>query len=1343
LTQQACQAGLQPQAVADHNRAMIEQARTTLEQVDKYLDATPARLDSKQIYSAIFDKSPFALTLTRMPEGTLVDVNNAFLELFGFNRDDVIGKTSPELAITDAESRSQVAALLAKDGFVKEFDCTRRTKSGSEVFLSLSLDWVVISGEKFILTTIRDITAEKVADQACIESLSIAQQERKRLSAMMEALPIGVAIVDEKGGNIQANRAFEELWGSPRPPADGVSDYQAYQAWWVDSGLPVMPEEWASAQAVQHAKTVIGQVMKIKKFDGTLAFVHNSAAPITDQYGKVIGCAVAIQDITSLKSHEDEIYQLNRTLKALSSSNQAMLRAANEQDYLNEVCRIIIEDCGFKLAWIGYAENDKKKSVRPVASAGFDQGYLDQLNITWADTERGRGPTGIAIRTQKPCRCNNMLTDPKFAPWREAAIQRGYASSLVIPLISSGHTIGALNIYSRQPEGFPDEQVDLITELAGDLAYGITTLRMKADHALAEEALQQSEERYRTIVETASEGIVMASPKGKFTYVNKRMSEMLGYPVEEILGKSAMDFAYSDLEPLASQSRKKLADGESLHGEFKFRRKDGSPLWSLYNASPIYNDKGEHIANLAMHTDITERKRMEEHLAYLATFPERNPRPIIEVDHFGNVSYANPTALRSFPELIEQKLAHPFLADWDSVISSLGQEPDGIVTRDIAVGDRYYEQSINILPGQDFVRIYGLDVTERKLANQALLEAHEELEQRVLRRTEELNTANEQLRAEVAERESTQIVLESTVQELQLVEEELRKNNDMLVDAQKVLKTERQRYQDLFDFAPDGYLVTDSDGLILESNQNAILLLDVPHRQLEKKPLIGFIHRDDHLIFNHILEILSSQGGAQSNELRLTPRHDKVLTTAITVASAKDRDGKSVLRWTIRDITESKRAEEIIRQNSLRNEVLSELSESLAEASLDELAILDIVTRTTAMRVGDSCVINLVSDDGQWLDPVAWHHTQPEVLKIMDSIFETSHHPANEGLSGRVFGSSQPALISMFNLENLEVIPSEIRLYIERIGIASVLIVPLQIGTKVIGTISMIRNRCGQPYTIDDQALLEIIAYRAAQMIHIARLYRELQEAMRKEIQTHDQLVQAEKFAAVGRLLASITHEINNPLQTIKNCLYLSQIDTQPGTPVYDSLAMAVTETNRLSNLVAQLREIYRPPTTGLNKPINIPVLLSEVQTLLGSYLQENHVTWELLPESANRFDHLIIEGVADQLKQVFLNISLNAIDAMEPGGGKITIDLKVSDDNNQAGISIRDTGPGLTQEVKDKLFEPFITTKEKGLGLGLVICYDIIQKHNGRIDVDSEPGKGAAFTIWLPARIGKEQGEK
>ena len=244
----------------------------------------------------------------------------------------------------------------------------------------------------------------------------------------------------------------------------------------------------------------------------------------------------------------------------------------------------------------------------------------------------------------------------------------------------------------------------------------------------------------------------------------------------------------------------------------------------------------------------------------------------------------------------------------------------------------------------------------------------------------------------------------------------------------------------------------------------------------------------------------------------------------------------------------------------------------------------------------------------------------------------------------------------------------------------------------------------------------------------------ELQNALQNERDTHDQLVQAEKFAAVGRLLASITHEINNPLQTIKNCLFLSQGDILSDSPIYEYLKMAITETDRLSNLVAQLREIYRPPTQGQIKPVNLPILVDEVHTLLAGYLHEKHITWMMTAPDDRLYANLIIEGVSSQLKQVFLNISLNAIDAMEPNGGRIMINFLTSEDNSQVGICFQDSGPGLPQEVKDRLFEPFLTTKEKGLGLGLAICYDIIQKHNGQIEVESEPGEGAAFTVWLPA---------
>jgi len=182
--------------------------------------------------------------------------------------------------------------------------------------------------------------------------------------------------------------------------------------------------------------------------------------------------------------------KLNRMLKALSSSNQAMMRARSESEYLGEVCRIVVEDCGYAMVWIGFAEEDEKKTVRPVAQAGFDEGYLATLDITWADRERGRGPTGTSIRERRPCSCQNMLTDPAFAPWRKEALKRGYASSIALPLMIDGHAVGAITVYSRKPAPFSSDEVSLLEELAADLSLGITRIR-------SVEALRRSEEAFR------------------------------------------------------------------------------------------------------------------------------------------------------------------------------------------------------------------------------------------------------------------------------------------------------------------------------------------------------------------------------------------------------------------------------------------------------------------------------------------------------------------------------------------------------------------------------------------------------------------------------------------------------------------------------------------------------------------------------------------------------------------------------------------------------------------------------------------------------------------------------
>ena len=184
---------------------------------------------------------------------------------------------------------------------------------------------------------------------------------------------------------------------------------------------------------------------------------------------------------------DNRLRALNRTLKALRNSSKALAHAADEASLLRETCRIIVEDCGHAMVWIGYAENDAEKSIRPAAYAGFEKGYLETLRLTWADAERGRGPTGLAIRTGELCLCRNMLTDPAFAPWREEALRRGYASSIAFPLRSTqGTTFGALALYSQHPDPFTEDELALLTDLTDDLAFGICALRVRQVKVAAE-----------------------------------------------------------------------------------------------------------------------------------------------------------------------------------------------------------------------------------------------------------------------------------------------------------------------------------------------------------------------------------------------------------------------------------------------------------------------------------------------------------------------------------------------------------------------------------------------------------------------------------------------------------------------------------------------------------------------------------------------------------------------------------------------------------------------------------------------------------------------------------------
>jgi signal transduction histidine kinase len=183
-----------------------------------------------------------------------------------------------------------------------------------------------------------------------------------------------------------------------------------------------------------------------------------------------------------VRTGDEELSRLNRILQTLYQCNHALVHATGELELFQSVCQILVEVGGLRLAWVGQCEDDAEKTVRPVAMAGSGLDYLEKARISWSeDTERGRGPTGIALRTGKPYWVKDNRTDTTFAPWRDEAIARGYASCVALPLIAYGKRIGNLTLYAGEPNAFNESTIEQYTGLADNLAHGVATLRSREE----------------------------------------------------------------------------------------------------------------------------------------------------------------------------------------------------------------------------------------------------------------------------------------------------------------------------------------------------------------------------------------------------------------------------------------------------------------------------------------------------------------------------------------------------------------------------------------------------------------------------------------------------------------------------------------------------------------------------------------------------------------------------------------------------------------------------------------------------------------------------------------------
>jgi PAS domain S-box-containing protein len=347
--------------------------------------------------------------------------------------------------------------------------------------------------------------------------------------------------------------------------------------------------------------------------DGNIVWVHEKAELEFNAEGLLIGGFGTVQDITERKIDEHKLRRLNRALRAISNSNQALMRATDEAAFLQQGCRIIIEDCGYTLVWIGFALDDENKTVSPMAYAGFDKGYIDALKITWTDTERGNGPTGCAIRTGKPQICQDMRTDPCFAPWRKKAVERGYVSMIALPLMSQGKAFGSLNIYSHEPNPFSEDEVKLLVELASDFAHGIILLRMRKDTEQAQVELLRAKEAWERTFDAVPDMIAILDEKHRVVQVNRAMAERLGVKPEQCVGLPCFECVHGTKQPPEfCPHMQTLKDGQQ-HVEKVFEERLGGYL--LVSTTPLKDAQGKVIGSVHVARNLTQPQNPANHEA--------------------------------------------------------------------------------------------------------------------------------------------------------------------------------------------------------------------------------------------------------------------------------------------------------------------------------------------------------------------------------------------------------------------------------------------------------------------------------------------------------------------------------------------------------------------------------------------------------------------------------------------------------------------------------------------------------------------------------------------------------
>jgi two-component system, cell cycle sensor histidine kinase and response regulator CckA len=459
------------------------------------------------------------------------------------------------------------------------------------------------------------------------------------LDTVFRLVPECLLLVDPGGGILDANPAACSALGR------SLADLRA-------TGLPGILVEAAGTRRLlddleRHGAAVAD--LEVRRVDGT-GFAAALTARVVSGSGTPCCSVLLFRDLAPGRNPGGRILGAERMLRMVMRCNEALLRARGEQELFQAVCRVIVEEGGYRMCWVGVPSGDESQTVRPVAHAGHEDGYLALAAITWRDEPRGRGPTGTALREGRVVVAADFATSPNLSIWREEALKRGYGASIAVPIVRGDERFGVLTMYSHVAVAFGPSEVGLLRRLADDLAFAVTSVRQREarDRAVASReaalaTLSREQARFQALVEHATDLTLVTDPEGIITFASPSMRSVLGFDPAEMVGRNAMDFVHpDDLERVGVELAALLQGTAKVQRlELRILRADGgyAHLESIGAAHLDVPAIGGIVVNSR---DVTSHREVEAERERLALAIEQAAETVVITDPQGIITYVNP-----------------------------------------------------------------------------------------------------------------------------------------------------------------------------------------------------------------------------------------------------------------------------------------------------------------------------------------------------------------------------------------------------------------------------------------------------------------------------------------------------------------------------------------------------------------------------------------------------------------------------------------------------------------------------------------------------------------------------